>query len=130
MRVFHKFCKNTGSFFVRFRRQAHITPKSYLSFINSYKEVYALQKAEISELAQRMNTGLEKLREASKSVKELSEELKIKEKELEIASEKAEKVLQEVTVKAQAAEKVKSQVQVVKDKAQAIVDVFAVRKFS
>ena len=70
-----------------------------------------------------MNTGLEKLIEASQQVAVLAEELAEKEKELAIASEKADKVLKEVTAKAQAAEKVKEQVQKVKDKAQAIVDV-------
>ncbi|CAH1798799.1 unnamed protein product, partial [Owenia fusiformis] len=109
-------------YFQRFRRQTHVTPKSYLSFLAGYKTIYALKKAEIGELAERMNTGLKKLVEATESVNELSKELVVKEKELAVASKKAEEVLKEVTSKAQAAEKVKNQVQVVKDKAQVIVD--------
>lgn len=80
----------------RFRRQTHVTPKSYLSFLNSYKQVYAERHAHISALAERMNTGLQKLNEASETVQELSKELAVKEKELAVANEKAESVLKEV----------------------------------
>ena len=69
-----------------------MTPKSYLSFINGYKAIYAEKRGEIGNLAQRMNTGLTKLMEASDSVAVLSRELAVKEKELAVASEKAEKV--------------------------------------
>lgn len=115
-------------YFERFRRQTHVTPKSYLSFIEGYKIIYSQQHDAIGLLAKRMNTGLAKLIEASESVAKLSEELVVKEKELAVASKKADVVLQEVTVSATAAEKVKSQVQKVKDKAQAIVDEIAVSR--
>ncbi|KAF6020163.1 DNAH5 [Bugula neritina] len=110
------------NYFQRYRRSTHVTPKSYLSFLAGYKDVYSEKRKEIEELERRMNTGLDKLIEASEQVTELSKELAIKEKDLAVASAKAEEVLKEVTKSAAAAEKVKNQVQKVKDKAQSIVD--------
>ncbi|XP_068458453.1 dynein axonemal heavy chain 8-like [Clinocottus analis] len=122
------------SYFERFRRRTHVTPKSYLSFVNGYKTLYSEKHNDINTLAERMNVGLEKLMEASKSVAQLSKELEVKEKELAIASSRADKVVAEVTVIAEAATIVKNEVQVVKDRAQKIVDgieienVFAMEK--
>uniref|UniRef100_A0A3Q1B6V2 Dynein, axonemal, heavy chain 5 n=1 Tax=Amphiprion ocellaris TaxID=80972 RepID=A0A3Q1B6V2_AMPOC len=111
-----------GEYFERFRRLTFVTPKSYLSFIDSYKVIYSEKIAHVGMLAERMNTGLSKLMEAEQSVSLLSDQLLLKEQELAVTSQRAEGVLQEVTAKAQAAEKVKQQVQKVKDKAQLIVD--------
>ncbi|KAM6207378.1 dynein axonemal heavy chain 8 [Sarcoramphus papa] len=123
MGLFHDIVSEScENYFQRYRRRAYVTPKSYLSFINGYKEVYTEKLESINEQAERMQIGLSKLMEASESVAKLSQELAVKEKELALASIKADKVLSEVTESAEAAAKVKNEVQGVKDKAQKIVD--------
>ncbi|CAB1339925.1 unnamed protein product [Coregonus sp. 'balchen'] len=123
MGIYHdKVSFTCESYFDRFRRRTHVTPKSYLSFINGYKTVYSENYNFINTLAKRMNVGLTKLLEASESVAQLSKDLVVKEKELALASIKADKVLAEVTVSAEAATIVKAEVQIVKDRALKIVE--------
>ena len=69
----------------------------------------------------RMNSGLCKLQEASRSVEILKEELNIMERHLREANQKAEEVLLEVTQRAKEAEKIKESVSKVKDRAERIV---------
>jgi dynein heavy chain len=109
-------------YFQKYRRSTHVTPKSYLSFINGYKEIYSQKLNEIESMAKRMNDGLQRLGDAGKAVIVMKEELTIKEKELDIANKKADEVLQEVAVRKRAAEVVRQQVQKVKDTAQTLVD--------
>ncbi|KAF5296158.1 hypothetical protein FQA39_LY12612 [Lamprigera yunnana] len=115
-------------YFQRFRRATHVTPKSYLNFIAGYKGIYQSKREELSEGALRMDTGLEKLAEASASVEVLKKELAVMKKELADASQRAERVLTEVTERASQAEIVKNQVQVVKEKAEILVSSIAVEK--
>ena len=48
---------NPHLLYYRYRRSTHVTPKSYLSFLNGYKTIYSDKRNEIGELANRMNTG-------------------------------------------------------------------------
>lgn len=82
-----------SNYFAKYRRSTHVTPKSYLSFINGYKTIYAQKLEEINNLANRMDSGLDKLVEAGESVTLLKKELALKEAELIIANEKADKVM-------------------------------------
>lgn len=126
--VSRKNRKTRNYFRFRFRRATHVTPKSYLNFIAGYKSIYKNKKKELSDGALRMDTGLEKLAEASSSVLVLKKELASMEKELADASKRAEKVLTEVTERAMQAEIVKNQVQKVKEKAEILVTSIAAEK--
>ena len=111
-----------SQYFQKYRRSTHVTPKSYLSFLNGYKEIYSKKLNEIESMAKRMNDGLTRLVDAEKAVTVMKEELTIKEKELDIANRKADEVLKEVTAKKGATEIVRQQVLNVKDTAQILVD--------
>lgn len=116
------------NYFTQFRRRTHVTPKSYLSFLNSYKTMYTNKRGEVGLLGDRMNMGLDKLVEASKSVAVLQDELVIKEKELLVASKSADEVLVEVTASTTAAEKVKDSVLKVKTKSEGIANIIKSEK--
>ena len=116
------------SYFQRFRRTTHVTPKSFLNFIESYKDVYSKKHEQIADMSVRMDSGLEKLNEAAESVAILSNDLKIMEKELEEANQNAEKVLVEVTQAAKEAEKVRNKVMIVKDACEKMVEEIAIEK--
>ncbi|KAL9651368.1 hypothetical protein ABK040_001318 [Willaertia magna] len=89
--------KNKPQFIIRHNRAVHTTPKSYLSFIQLYKDVYRGKYNEIDKEARNVVLGLSKLKEAKEDVEKLQIELKIKEKKLEEAKRKADEVLEQVT---------------------------------
>ena len=116
------------SYFQRFRRATHVTPKSFLNFISSYKDVYSKKDEEIGSMSQRMDSGLQKLFEAADNVAALSKDLQVMEKHLEEANQRAELVLKEVTAAAGEAEVVKNKVQEVKNSCEKMVAEIAVEK--
>lgn len=115
-------------YFERYRRTAHVTPKSYISFLSGYSKIYGQQLANVQALIARLSSGLQKLDEAQESIAKLSVELVEKEKELQVANAEAEVVLADVLQQTQAAEQVKNKVLIVKDKCEKIVASIAVEK--
>mmetsp|Transcript_2907 Transcript_2907/g.5212 ORF Transcript_2907/g.5212 Transcript_2907/m.5212 type:complete len:2119 (-) Transcript_2907:878-7234(-) len=101
----------TQDYFQRYRRHVYVTPKSFLSFINSFKQVYGQKYGEVAKLADNVNTGLTKLLQASEQVASMKIELQHKEKDLEEAQKKSKAILQEITVSTAKAEKKKLEVQ-------------------
>jgi len=97
------------------RRHVYVTPKSYLSFIDLYKEVYKKKYNGIDIEEANIIRGLEKLTEASAGVEELKIDLKAEDVKVREASEKVEKLLKDLEVKNKVAKIKASEVAVTKD---------------
>lgn len=113
-------------YFDRFRRQTYVTPKTYLTFLESYKALYVDKKNNIDVLAKRMRTGLTKLIEAAQNVDELRKELAVSEKEVTIATIAAEKVLTSVIAASEIAKKIKEEAEIVATRAENLVAIISV----
>ncbi|KAI8124809.1 axonemal, Dynein heavy chain 8 [Lucilia cuprina] len=98
------------SYFDRFRRTTFVTPKSLISFLESYKKLYKDKQVNIVVLSERMSSGLDKLDEAGASVSVLKKDLVEMNKVIVVATEEAEVVLQTVAESTAAAEIIKTQV--------------------
>jgi len=105
-------CEN---YFAQFRRNVYVTPKSYLSFIDAYKQVYKKKFDSINDDAEKITNGLIKLAEAEEDVAKMKVELGETEKILAKTGERIEKMVVNLKEKAGKAEKVKAEVLIVKN---------------
>ena len=79
-------------FFEELRRHNYVTPKNYLDFINNYKKSLADNRKMYSDMASRLNGGLQKLIQATKEVDSMQKELN----EATVVVEKATKECNEL----------------------------------
>ncbi|XP_029675665.1 LOW QUALITY PROTEIN: dynein heavy chain 8, axonemal-like [Formica exsecta] len=112
-------------YFDRFRRQVYVTPKSFLTFLDSYKTLYKQRLDNINTLTSRMTSGLSKLIDAAAQVDILRKELEKTQEEIVAKNVQVEVILVTVNEKKREAESVKAKVQVSKDEAEAILQVIA-----
>lgn len=110
-----------ASYFERFRRTTFVTPKSLISFLESYKKLYKDKQTNIVVMAERMTNGLSKLDEAGASVSVLKKELVEMNKVIVVATEEAEVVLETVAKSSAAAEIIKVAVAEKKGQAEVLV---------
>jgi dynein heavy chain len=108
------------AYFGQFRRSVYVTPKSYLSFIDFYMEVYKRKFEGINNDAEKIGSGLLKLQEAEEDVAKMKIELAETEKILEVTGERIKKMVINLKDKAGKAEKVKAEVLVVKNDCQEV----------
>jgi len=102
-------------YFQRMRRHVYVTPKSYLSFIDLYKDVYTKKYDGIDVEESNIVKGLEKLVEASAGVEELKVDLRKEEVKLKEASEVTDKLLKEVEIENRKAKEKADEVAIVAD---------------
>ena len=100
-------------YFSKYRRQVYVTPKSYLTFIEEYQNLYKTKYSLYNELRSNLKVGLDKLLEAGEDVAKMKEELKIKEKDLEEAQRVSKALLVEIQTSTAKAEKKKNECAIV-----------------
>jgi len=111
--VHNKVTSACAEYFDKFRRRAYVTPKSYLSFIAGYKELYGRKWNEVKLLAEKINSGLNKLFEAKTDVNKMKGELAIKNQDLAEAQKVSASLLKEISAGTALAEKEKQKVYVI-----------------
>lgn len=104
---------NCKKYFSQFRRSIYVTPKSYLSFIGTYKVVYMKKKSELLEQADKLNGGLSKLADAERDVGKMQVELQATELKLEGENKEIAALVSVLQDKSAKAEKVKAEVNAV-----------------
>ncbi|XP_018342058.1 PREDICTED: dynein heavy chain 8, axonemal [Trachymyrmex septentrionalis] len=114
-----------AEYFDRFRRQVYVTPRSFLTFLDSYKMFYKQHLDNINMLASRMSSGLDKLIHAAAQVDVLRHELEETQEEIAVKNVQVEAIVVVVNEKKREAETVKAKVQVSKDEAEAILKVIS-----
>jgi dynein heavy chain len=102
-------------YFERMRRRVFVTPKSYLSFIALYKDLYTTNWAGIDKEQRNITSGLDKLLEATAGVGEMKKQLQAEDIKLRAASDETAKIIATLTVENEAADKKTVEVEATKN---------------
>merc|ERR1719230_262958 len=93
---FESVAEVSAKFLAAERRHVHTTPKSFLELLNLYGKTLADKRRFFEQAIDRLNNGLQKLRETSESVAELEESLKVQLVEAEEKRVAAEALAEQV----------------------------------
>ena len=63
--------RSCGEYFEKYRRHVYVTPKSYLAFLAGFCSLYQSTLAATRELANSINSGLQKMNEAKVDVNQM-----------------------------------------------------------
>jgi len=92
-------------YYTRMRKNVYVTPKSFLCFIDFYKQLYKRKFDDVNVLEKTVNNGLSKLAEASADVEQMKVQLREQDKVLKVEEEKTNKLLVNVQTEKGKAEK-------------------------
>lgn len=96
--------KVSGEYFMRRRRRVVQTPRSFLSFLTTYKELYAEKLSGVRHQEGAVNLGLHKLGQGAQDVERMKVVLKEEEAKLVAAEAAANKMLETLQVKSRGEE--------------------------
>jgi dynein heavy chain len=97
--------KVSGEYFTRRRRRVVQTPRSFLSFLSTYKDLYAEKLSEVRHQEGGVNLGLQKLGQGAQDVEKMKVALKEEDAKLVVAEAAANKMLETLQVKSLEAKK-------------------------
>ncbi|CCW70907.1 unnamed protein product [Phytomonas sp. Hart1] len=107
--------ERSEEYLLRYRRSVYSTPKSYLSFIDSFTTVYEKKYCELNEEAMKINSGLKKLHQAAEDVRVMRTQLQEKELLLSNKRKETEVLVKEIEIHTAEAEKKRAEVEIVKE---------------
>ncbi|KAL4171660.1 hypothetical protein KRP22_009750 [Phytophthora ramorum] len=107
--------KVSGEYFTRRRRRVVQTPRSFLSFLSTYKELYGEKLSEVRHQEGAVNLGLQKLGQGAQDVERMKVVLKEEEAKLVVAEAAANKMLETLQVKSLEAKKENDIVQQIRE---------------
>ena len=106
-------------YFTKMRRRVYQTPKSYLSFIQNFTQLYGVKLAELKDKEGRVNLGLQKLIQGAKDVEDMKKVLAEEQIKLEVATAETAKMLESLEVSSAEAKREADKVNTIKNKCMA-----------
>lgn len=105
-------------YYLQFRRNVYVTPKSYLSFLGSYKRLYKAKYKTLEVAEENYKNGLKQIDEAKKDISNLEAILKVKSEEIKEEQKELDKDVAILREKQAIAKNKEAEVTVEKEKIQ------------
>lgn len=115
-------------YFTKMRRRVFQTPKSYLSFIQNFTQLYATKLDVLKIKESRINLGLSKLIQGAQDVEDMKKVLAEEQIKLDVATKETNKMLESLEVSSAEAKRESDKVMTIKTKCMADAERIAAEK--